>query len=524
MANMTKECWKLYIKIHDLWKMGLFHRADDAMGALLEAGGDQVSKAQLLGAYIKRSLEDVLGELAILESLEKSGCTDEPELKGTVYSMLGQAYNTIGRADKAVESFLQSVEHEEEWQQKLVEYSNAVFAAASLPDTDKEFWQTLYEGYDALLSEGNVEPYTPKPRSHHRIRIGYLSSDFRQHPVSSLLWPLLDKANNKEFQIFCYAGNKDEDAVTKSFREKADVYRQVCGWTHDKIARQIHIDEIDILVDLGGHTSNNMLPVLAYRPARIQLSAIGWVGSTGMQAVDYVLGDEYCSGSEQQDAYVEKLLPVKNSHFCFHIFKKMPAVAEAPWQRNGYITYGCFNNFAKVTDDMLKLWGQILSKVPQSRLLLKHKLFDHETGREYTLKRLGKCGIPADRVELRGFSEDYLQQYGDMDIALDTFPYTGGMTTFEAMYMGVPVVSLYGDSRGQRFGYSMLMNMGLEDMTTSEPAEYVEIAAALGNNPDVVADLRLQLRDMVKASPLMDEAGYAAQVEQLYHQLMDGKR
>ena len=162
-----------------------------------------------------------------------------------------------------------------------------------------------------------------------------------------------------------------------------------------------------------------------------------------------------------------------------------------------------------------------MNKVPNSRLLLKHKLFDSESGREYMEKRLEKCGISPERVELRPFSQDYLNQYGDMDIALDTFPYTGGMTTFEAMYMGVPVVSLYGDSRGQRFGYSMLMNVGLGDMATDNAEEYVEIAAALGNNPDILCDLRFQLRDMVKNSPLMDEEGYAAQVEKIYHRLME---
>jgi len=490
------------------------------MPILLEAGGSQVSKARLLGAYIKRSLGDVLGELAILEELREEDCSDEPELRGNVYSMLGQAYNIIGQADKSVKSFMESVEAETDWTQRLVEYSNAIFAAAALPNTDQAFWQKLYSGYESLLAEGQVEVYPPRRYRHSRIRIGYLSSDFKEHPVSALLWPLLDKANVKEFQIFCYGGNREEDFVTKAFRDKADVYRQVYGWSHDKIARQINIDEIDILVDLGGHTSGNMLPVLAYRPAKIQLSALGWVGSTGMKAVDYVLGDEYCTPDRRQPAYVEQLLAVKGSHFCFHLFNKMPEVTETPWKDKGFITFGCFNNFSKVTDEMLGLWGRILAQVPNSKLLLKHKLFDNESGRAYTLKRLDKWGIPSNRVELRPFSRDYLRQYGDMDIALDTFPYTGGMTTFEAMYMGVPVVSRYGNSRGQRFGYSMLMNVGLEDMAVDNADDYVYVAATLGNNPDILCDLRLHLREMVKKSPLMDEQEYAIQVEGLYRQLM----
>ena len=259
-----------------------------------------------------------------------------------------------------------------------------------------------------------------------------------------------------------------------------------------------------------------MLPVLAYKPAKVQMSAIGWVGSTGMTSVDYVLGDEYCTPAPRQDAYVERLLAVKGSHFCFHIFKDMPPVSEAPYRKNGHITYGCFNNFSKVTDDMLVAWGKILAQVPKSRLLLKHKLFGDAAGRQYTLDRLAGCGIDRHRVELRNFSQDYLTQYGDMDIALDTFPYTGGMTTFEAMYMGVPVVSLYGASRGQRFGYSMLMNVGLGDMAADNVTEYIEIASALGKAPELVSELRSQLRTMVESSPLMDEAGYVRAMERIY--------
>jgi len=520
MANMTKECWEFYMAAHKLWKRGQFRESEGMLKKLFAAGGDQVSKASLLAAFVKRSLGEVLAETDILEKLAQEGCNDEPELLPTVYSLLGQAYSIIGLPDQAVEMFLKSVEAEADWRQKLVEYSNAIFAAAALDATDQEFWQRLYGSYEELLAEGNIIPYGEKHWKHKRMRIGYLSSDFRQHPVASLTWPLVANCDGEHFQIFCYAGNDTRDDVSEAFREKAHVWRQVTGWSHKAIAKQIYIDKIDILVDLGGHTSGNMLPVLAYKPAKIQMSAIGWVGSTGMAIVDYVLGDEYCAPKERQYAYVEKLLSVPGSHFCFHLFKDMPKVQESPWQTNGYITFGCFNNFSKVTDEVLVAWGKILGKVPGSKLLLKHKLFGDDRGRQYTLDRLSRCGIDPKQVDLRGFSTDYLEQYGDMDIALDTFPYTGGMTTFEAMYMGVPVVSLCGDSRGQRFGYSMLMNVGLGDMAADNIDDYIDIAATLGKTPELLADLRRELRFMVEASPLMDEAGYTAKVEQIYKTLL----
>uniref|UniRef100_UPI0025EADB63 O-linked N-acetylglucosamine transferase, SPINDLY family protein n=1 Tax=Anaerovibrio sp. TaxID=1872532 RepID=UPI0025EADB63 len=507
MAVMTKECWAMYKEALGFWKSARFLEAENIVEKLLAADGSEVSKVHLLSAYIKRSSGDTIGEIAILNRLVEEGCQDEPDLLGDVYSMLGQAYSIIGEPDKAVESFLQAVNAEDSLKNKLVEYSNAIFAAASLSGTDGDFWRLLYKGYEDLLYSGGLVPYADKPWQHERLRVGYLSSDFLRHPVGALLWPLITRADKNSFQLFCYAGNAESDKLTAALRKHADVWRQVKDWSFKSIAKQIYIDEIDILVDLGGHTKGNMLPVLAWRPAKLQISAIGWVGSTGMSAVDYVLGDEFCTPFTRQSAYVEKLLKIRGSHFCFHPYRTMPEVSESPYKHNGYITFGCFNNFSKVTDDMLVLWSRLLAGVPNSKLFLKHKLFDSAEGIKYTEERLERCGIPADRLILRGFSEDYLEQYADMDIALDTFPYTGGMTTFEALYMGVPVVSMYGESRGQRFGYSMLMNAGLGDMAAQDSEEYVDIATALGNNPELLLDLRTHLRDIIKASPLMDEAG-----------------
>ncbi len=523
MADMSKECWELYIQAHKLWKKGQYDEAEQVLTKLNTAGGENVSKALLLGAYVKRSQEDFLPEKDILEKLVASECRDEPELLPTVYSLLGQVYNTIGLSEQAVEMFLCSVAAETSLKQKLVEYSNAIFAAASLPETDDEFWRDLYAGYEGLLESAGLVPFGEKRWQNERLRIGYLSSDFRQHPVAALLWPLVDKVDQSRFQVFCYGANDGQDKVTEAFKERANVWRQVTGWSFKSIAKQINIDKIDILVDLGGHTSNNMLPVLAYRPAKLQMSAIGWVGSSGMKEVDYVLGDEYCTPGEKQSAYVEDLASIKGSHFCFHVFKEMPQVVESSCLKTGHITFGCFNNFSKVTDAMLMAWGRILAGVPGSRLLLKHKLFNRAAGREYTLNRMARLGIVAEQVELRPFSEDYLEQYGDMDIALDTFPYTGGMTTFEALYMGVPVVSLYGAVRGQRFGYSMLMNLGLGELATDNIEDYIRVAVTLGNSPKLVADLRRELRSMVEKSPLMDEENYTRKVEELYMKISRDK-
>lgn len=539
MAQMSLENWQLYNVAHNLWKAGRFHDVQNILEELEERGAFTVSKVVLLAAYNRRSLGRMISEVEILEELVDRGCQDEPELLATVHSMLGQAYSVLGKAAKAVEEYIIASKMEENSRQRLVEYSNAIFTAAAVPDTDRDFWKYLYDGYERLLAQwkhGGVEvtddsqkhnrmereKKTTKGFSSARIRIGYLSGDYHQHPVASLLWPLIDKADRKCFQIFCYYGGTTYDNVTSKFMRKADVWRQVAEMNDQEIAQVIRNDGIDILVDLGGHTSDNMLPVLALKPARVQISAIGWVGSTGMKEVDYVLGDEFCAPQEQQETYLEKMLSIRGSHFCFHIFGEMPAVAEMPFLHNGYITFGCFNNFSKVTDEMLVAWGEILQLVPNSRLLLKHKLFADVESKKYTLDRLMKCGIEKNRVELREFSADYLNQYGDMDIALDTYPYTGGMTTFEALYMGVPVISRYGESRGQRFGYSMLKNVGLEMLTCCDLDDYIKVAVAMARNPKLMENVRKRLRSMVECSPLMDEAGYTKKVECLYHSIYKG--
>ena len=190
-----------------------------------------------------------------------------------------------------------------------------------------------------------------------------------------------------------------------------------------------------------------------------------------------------------------------------------------PCLKKGYITFGSFNNFAKVNDGMLLLWGEILAKVPDARLLLKHKLLGTEEGLAYTIRRLEKLGLPLERIELRGYSKDYLQEYGDMDIALDTSPYPGGLTTCDALYMGVPVVTLCGNRHGARFGESFLRNLGLGELSADSKEQYAALAAALASDYEFLALLRGRLRRMMQESPLMDSRAYMRDVENLYRNL-----
>ena len=280
------------------------------------------------------------------------------------------------------------------------------------------------------------------------------------------------------------------------------------------------MEEVDILVELGGHTAGNALPVFAYRPARVQLSGIGYFNSTGIYECDGFLSDIYCAPEEISPYFTEKLLHLPHTHFCYQPYKTFPKVSPPPCLQNGYITFGSFNNFAKVNDGMLHLWREILLRVTNSRLILKHQLLGTEEGRAYTLNRLKKLQLPIERIELRPYAKDYLQEYADMDIALDTAPYPGGLTTCEALYMGVPVVVLSGNRHGARFGKSFLSNLGLAELAAETADQYVNIAAAMAGDRELLLALRQNLRRMMQASPLMDAHGYMRDVEHLYRKIL----
>ena len=479
----------------------------------------------LLKAYVMRKMDCPLKELRVLyeilvqaEHIEKASESDN-DVVAEAWSLLGEVLVKLGECRLAVDAFLQSSRMERDIKKKREEYSNAIFAANCCNDISDAHWQELYAGYRQLLKDivPLKLPVSEDDRyKHDKIRIGYLSADLRSHPVAYFLQPLLEFFDRERFQVFLYRANEDADGVTEQLQGWADCTRYIADMDDEEAARQIAADEIDILVDLSGHTKGNRLPVLAYRPAPVILSGIGYFNSLGMYT-DGFLSDVYCSKQGIHPAFTEKCLCLPHTHFCYSPFGKIPVINERmAWERNGYVTFGCFNNFSKVTDEMLLVWKEILGRCPDSHLLLKHKLFDSEEGRQWTLYRMQKLQLPVERIDFRGFSADYLQEYNEIDIALDTFPYTGGLTTIEALLMGVPVISMYGDRHGTRFGLSFLSNIGMAELATDNRDTYIKLAAGLAEDKDLMIVLHGSLRSMVQKSPLMDVVGYCKDIEQMY--------
>ena len=354
-----------------------------------------------------------------------------------------------------------------------------------------------------------------------RLRIGYVSPDLRRHPVSAIFAPVLEAHDRNRVEPICYYNFAGEDAVTLHLTSLAANWRPVAGLSDDALCEQIRADRIDILVDLAGHTAHNRLLAFARKPAPIQVSWLGYFNTTGLATMDYFVSDPWSSPAGQEHYYVEHLLRLPHTRFCYLPPEYMPGVGPLPAESNGCITFGCLNNLSKLNETVLTLWGKILSVVPKSRLLLQAAALDDAPNRARFGELCVQHGIAPDRLELRGFVpiERAPASYAEIDIALDPFPFCGGMTSMEALWLGVPIITLAGETIASRQSASMLMNLGLPELVAENAEQYVDIAAQLARDLPRLAALRSSLRARFAGSPLMDYPGFARALEAAYRDM-----
>ena len=367
------------------------------------------------------------------------------------------------------------------------------------------------------------------------LRIGYVSADFRSHSVSSFLEPILCSHRRDDFKIFCYSNNRIEDEITQRLKHYACVWREIHQLDDGQAAQLIVQDEIDILVDCSGHTARNRLPVFALKPAPIQISYLGYPNITGLPSIDYRLVDGWTDPEANDIVGIfshdppsgdssasEKLVRLPHGFLCYQPLVDTPEVSPAPFTRKGHITFGCFNLLAKISDAIIACWAQILHVVPNSKLLLKAKwLVDADTQRAIA-DRFALHGIDRSRLEMVGWTKkrsQHLTLYNQVDIALDTYPYHGTTTSCEAMWMGVPLITLAGQSHVSRVGVSLLSSIGLTDFIASSFEEYVEKARQLAEDPGRLEKLRQMLRQKMTTSALTDGRKMAASIEVVYRNI-----
>ncbi len=351
-----------------------------------------------------------------------------------------------------------------------------------------------------------------------RQRIGYVSHDFRRHSVSYFFEPLLRHHDRARVEVFCYSTGGQPDAVTARLRAHADHWHDISGLSDDEACQLIRGHGLDVLIDLSGHTKGNRLGIFARRAAAVQITALGYPGTTGLTQIDGRFVDAITDPGGAEAFATERLLRLPRLH-CYQPEETAPAVAPLPAAAAGHITFGSFNKLGKVSDATVALWSAVLHAVPQSKLFIKSKALAEETTRQATAARFAAHDVAADRLMLVGWvPEDagHLATYGRIDVALDTFPYSGTTTTCEALWMGVPVLTLAGATHASRVSASLLTSVGLTEWIAGTAEEFVVKAVTIAAELEGLAMLRSGLRAQIASSPLCDGPGYAAAVEAAY--------
>jgi predicted O-linked N-acetylglucosamine transferase (SPINDLY family) len=402
----------------------------------------------------------------------------------------------------------------------LLSQSSHIMALQSSDRISPEEIAATIRDWGARFSLDHPEsiPSAARPATDHpdQLRVGFVSGDFRMHSVAHFFEPIVSAHNRNVFTYILYSNFQVRDEVTARLRASADAWRDVWQLTDAALVEMIRTDRIDILVDLSGHTSPNRLALFARRAAPVQIGYLGYPASTGLATMDYRITDGITDPPiPADDWHCERLLRLPDSQWCFRPFGTMAPPGPLPAREAGFVTFGGFNNLTKASDTLLARWVQILLELPDSRLRLTRV---RSAQRAAEIRALfGQSGVAPERLECVPYSNDppYGQQFAGVDIALDSYPYNGVTTTCESLYVGVPVVSLYGRNGISRSGLSILSALGLGELAASTPDEYVEIAVALGSDLSRLEHLRASLRARFEQSSLRDEKRFAANFEAL---------
>lgn len=390
-----------------------------------------------------------------------------------------------------------------------------------LPNQDRQTVFEAHKEFGALFAKDESQVFFNPQEPDKKLRVGFISPDLRHHSVAFFLKPLLQNLDPSRVQTLLYHCHHTEDTSSAALRKLASKWTNLNGLEDDTAATLIKRDAPDILIDLAGHSAMNRLPLLAPGLAPVQISYLGYPNTTGVQAITHRLVDEITDPSDHADTFAtEKLIRFSPCAWAYEAPSDAPSPAMP--DENAPITFGSFNNFLKVTDETLAVWAKILTRVPASRLFIKSVYLDDPEVRKNVLERITTAGIAEDRVEITGFfaaTQDHLAAYNRVDVALDTFPYNGTTTTCEALWMGVPVVSLIGDRHAARVGLSLLTAIGHAEWAAENENAYIEKAVTLAQDRALRSQLRKSLRDEVAESILCDHAGQAARFETALRQI-----
>jgi len=432
---------------------------------------------------------------------------------------LGVLLANTGEAEAAIPAFKRALALDPARQSAS---SNMLFALNYILSIEPE---TVFQEHHAWADRCSAS--LPATAAHanradpeRRIRLAYVSPDFRNNAVFFFIDPVLQHRDHSRFEVVCYSDVEAEDALTTRLRGMTDGWYATAWLSNEALAERIRADAIDVLVDLAGHTAGGTrMPMFARKPAPVQVTWLGYLNTTGLKTMDYRLADRHACPAEMDRYHSERVVRLPDSQWCYAPVPGGPAVGPLPALETGSITFGSFANLPKVTAEVVALWSRVLREVPRSRMVIVGRGMSQLSGR-FT-ERFARGGVTADRLEFREFMgmRDYLSFHNGIDINLDTFPFTGGTTSMHSLWMGVPVVTLAGRHVPSRGGVSILSVLGIKELIAATPDEYVAIATSRARDLPRLGDMRRSLRARLEASPLCDGPRFTRNIEAAYRDM-----
>ncbi len=439
------------------------------------------------------------------------------------HNNLANALRDQGRLAEAIGHYREAIAARPE---EILAYSNLLYASNYDPGQTAASISQAHCDIVAHFESRVVhlrKPHANTPDPERRLRIAYMSPDFRAHAVSYFIEPILRAHDHARFEVYCYHNNRIADAVTQRLRGIADQWRDIANMEDEGVAERVRQDGIDILVDLAGHTSKNRLMVFARKPAPVQVTYLGYPATTGLSAMDYRITDAYADPAGADDRYyTERLVRLPHSTWCYLPPGGAPDVRPTPALERRSVTFGSFNNISKLNPEVLAAWGAILRSLPNARLLIA--TVPEGMARERLRAGFGACDVDTERLDFRGWmpTAAFHAAHHEVDIALDPFPVNGGTTTCETLWMGVPVVSLYGSTFVGRAGTSLLNAAGLGELVAGNVDDYVATAVRLAGDLDRLQAMRSGMRERLAASPLCDAERFTLALEERYRTMWSG--
>ncbi len=494
--------------------LGNVHKDALRMTQALQAFGEAI-RLQPSHVDAQQGMGQVLGKLrqyqAAIVALKRAIEIDPKHVDAWID--LGNVHKEVGDLDDALACF----EHADQFApDRLDVLSNWLMLsnyASSVPRQRRiERARQYGDRVRAQVIDAPVRPHRWDPEK--PLRVGLVSGDLRRHPVGYFLDTVLhaiQAQSGNSLALIGYPTQGLSDALTHRLKACCTAWHPLVGLDDATAARHICDDDIDILIDLSGHTAHTRLSVFAWRPAPVQVSWLGYFATTGLPDMDHFLSDPWSTPAELQQDFTERLWLLPETRLCFSPPESAPPVSDLPATQQGHVTFGCFNNLTKLNDEVLQLWAAVIQGVAGSRLFLKAPQLDDAQVHDLTLRRLLALGIDRDRLILEGNSprDEYLRAYHRVDIGLDPFPFTGGTTTAESLWMGVPVLTLQGDCLVARQGVSMMMNVGLAEWVANDAQAYRDKAIAFASDLPALSRLRAGLRGQASRSPLFDAPRFA---------------